>query len=52
MVTCGTCLMWSAVGEGVSNPLAKGISWDNAKPGAAQYYSFKIVEMKLKFNKK
>ena len=38
--------------EGVSNPDAKGISWDNAKPGAAQYYSFKLVEMKLKFNNK
>ena len=40
------------LGEGVSNSDAKGISWDNAKPGAAQYYSFKFVEMKLKFNKK
>ena len=38
--------------EGVSNPDYKGISWDYAKPGAAQYYSFKLVEMKLKFNKK
>ena len=35
---------------GVSN--GKGISWDNAKPGAPIYYSFKLVEMKLKFNKK
>ena len=40
------------LGEGESNPDYKGISWDYAKPGAAQYYSFKFVEMKLKFNKK
>ena len=38
--------------EGVSNPNAKGISWDHAKPGAHQWYSFKFAEMKLKFNKK
>ena len=35
---------------GVSN--GKSIAWLNAKPGAGQYYSFKFVEMKLKFNKK
>ena len=35
---------------GVSN--AKGITWNNAKPGGPVYYSFKLVEMKLKFNKK
>ena len=40
------------LGEGVSNPNARGISWDNAKPGAPTHYSFKFVEMKLKFNKK
>ena len=40
------------LGEGESNPGAKGISWDYAKPGAASHYSFKFVEMKLKFNKK
>ena len=27
----------------------KGLSWYNAKPGI-RYYSFKVVEMKLKFN--
>ena len=36
--------------EGVSN--AKGITWNHAKPGAPVFYSFKLVEMKLKFNKK
>ena len=35
---------------GVSNN--KGITWNNAKPGAPVFYSFKLVEMKLKFNKK
>ena len=39
------------LGEGVSNPDGIGISWDNAKPGAHVYYSFKFVEMKLKFTK-
>ena len=37
---------------GGSNPDYKGISWNNAKPGAPVYYSFKFVEMKLKFTKK
>ena len=37
---------------GGSNPDAKGLSWNYAKPGADRYYSFKLVEMKLKFNKK
>ena len=27
-----------------------GISWNNAKPGGVRYYTFKVVEMKLKFN--
>ena len=29
---------------------ANGISWNNAKPGGVQYYMFRVVEMKLKFN--
>ena len=26
------------------------ISWNNAKPGGVRYYTFKVVETKLKFN--
>ena len=40
------------LGEGVSNPDFKGLSWYNAKPGADPFYSFKFAEMKLKFTKK
>ena len=28
---------------------AKGVTWDFAKPGASQYYSFRCVEMKIMF---
>ena len=51
-ISCHTVnLNGEYLAEGVSNPDYKGLSWNDAKPGADRYYSFKLVEMKLKFNK-